>query len=204
MSHFDNVASTWDNNPIHWERSKAIATEIESAIPIKPDMKALEYGAGTAILSFLLQNRFSKITLMDSSPEMVKVMNEKVLLGGLTHLKPLLFDLEHNDYNGEKFDIIYSQMVFHHVENIEFLLERFYKIINPGGYLIIAHLFAEDGSFHDYTFTGHKGFNPEELGKILEKYKFGNIKFNQCYAIKRESPNGTIKEFPVFLLYSEK
>jgi ubiquinone/menaquinone biosynthesis C-methylase UbiE len=49
-------------------------------------MKALEYGAGTGILSFLLSESFSEITLMDNSQEMVNVMHEKVISGKLKSL----------------------------------------------------------------------------------------------------------------------
>lgn len=204
MSHFDDAARNWDNNPIHWERSKAIANVIKSAIPIKSGMKALEYGAGTAILSFILQDQFKEITLMDSSTEMVKVMQEKVVKNGFKHLKPLYFDLEHYNYIEETFDIIYSQMVFHHVENINALLEQFDKILNPGGYLAIADLYTEDGTFHDFNFNGHKGFDPVELAKTISEYNFHTISHNQCYVVKRENPNGTIKEFPIFLLTALK
>jgi ubiquinone/menaquinone biosynthesis C-methylase UbiE len=204
MNHFDNVADTWDNNPIHWDRSRAIVNELLSVLPESKNFKALEYGAGTAILSFLLSDYFSEITLMDSSAEMVRIMNEKVVKTGLSHMKPLFFDLEHNNFSDTSFDLIYSQMVFHHVDNIEALLSRFYNILNPGGYLAIADLYTEDGSFHDYTFKGHKGFDPDELSKTLGKYKFRDMSHKQCYIVKRESPNETLKEFPVFLLTAIK
>lgn len=204
MSHFNDAAKTWDNNPIHWDRSKAIALEIETLIANKPKLKALEYGAGTAILSFLLSDKFSEITLMDNASEMVKVMTEKVSKTGKKHLKPIFFDLEHHDYTAETFDIIYSQMVLHHVEDIDTLFQRFYTILRPGGYLVIADLFVEDGTFHDYSFTGHKGFDPDELSKTLANFQFQNTSYKQCYAIKRESPNGTIKEYPIFSLITCK
>jgi len=71
MSDFDARAREWDKDKIHMERSAAIATEFEKMIPLKHSMKALEYGAGTGILSFLLKDRFSEITLMDSSAVMI-------------------------------------------------------------------------------------------------------------------------------------
>jgi ubiquinone/menaquinone biosynthesis C-methylase UbiE len=204
MNHFNEAARNWDNNPIHWDRSKAIASAIKLTIPLNSEMTALEYGAGTAILSFILQDQFKEITLMDSSTEMVKVMEEKVAKNGFNHLKPLLFDLEHTKYSAKKFDLVFSQMVFHHVENIDTLLQQFYKIINSGGHLIIADLYTEDGTFHDANFNGHKGFDPGELARRIANYGFENVKHKQCYVIKRESPNGTTKEYPVFLLTALK
>jgi tRNA (cmo5U34)-methyltransferase len=88
-------------------------------IPINQGMKALEYGAGTGLLSFLLTDKFSEITLMDNSEKMVKVMHDKVAASPLSNLKPLFWDLVRNDYDSSKFDCIFSQMVLHHVPGTE-------------------------------------------------------------------------------------
>jgi len=55
MSEFDARAREWDKDRMHMDRSVAIAAELEKMIPINHSMKALEYGAGTGILSFLLR-----------------------------------------------------------------------------------------------------------------------------------------------------
>ena len=67
MSEFDARAREWDNDQQHVDRSVAIAAEIEKRITFKQGMKALEYGAGTGLLSFLLKDRFAEIVLMDNS-----------------------------------------------------------------------------------------------------------------------------------------
>jgi len=154
MSSFDSVAREWDKDKMHMERSIAIAAELEKMIPLNHTMKALEYGAGTGILSFLFKDRFGEITLMDSSNEMMKVCGEKVEYFGTKHIKPVWFDFEHNDYH-QKFDIIYNQMVLHHVNEVESMLINFYSHLKPGGYLAIADLFPEDGSFHGMDVKVH-------------------------------------------------
>jgi len=162
-------------------------------------MKALEYGAGTGILSFLLKERFSEITLMDSSQEMIKVCEEKAEYFGTNHIKPVWFDFEHNDYH-QKFDIIYNQMVLHHVGEIETMLKNFYSHLNPGGYLAIADLFPEDGSFHGIDVKVHLGFEPEKLKEMLTAIGFKNIGYKTCFELKRESG----RVYPVFLLVAQK
>ena len=42
-------------------------------------MTAMEFGAGTGLLSFILKDHLKEITLIDNSEGMVKVLNEKVL-----------------------------------------------------------------------------------------------------------------------------
>ena len=87
VNEFDVKAAEWDNNPMHRDRSEAIANGIKIAIPFKREMKVLEFGAGTGITSFMLKDRVREITLMDNSTEMVKVMNEKIRASNAINLK---------------------------------------------------------------------------------------------------------------------
>jgi ubiquinone/menaquinone biosynthesis C-methylase UbiE len=199
MSSFDSRARDWDKDKAHIERSLAIATELEKMISINPAMRAMEYGAGTGILSFLLKGKLSEITLMDNSTEMIKVCKEKVEYFKAYHIKPICYDLVHHDYP-EKFDIIYNQMVLHHVEEVEPMLDKFYKLLNSGGYLAIADLYKEDGSFHGIDVKVHRGFDPDYLIEILKKAGFKKAVYRTCFEVKREPS----KVFPVFLLVAEK
>jgi len=199
MSEFDARAREWDKDKMHVDRSVAIAAELQQMIPIDQSMKALEYGAGTGILSFLLKDHFAEITLMDNSPEMIKVCMEKVEYHKTKHILPILFDLEHKDYDGN-FDIIYNQMVLHHVVDYESIIGTFYSLLNPNGYLAIADLYTEDGSFHGPEVKVHWGFDPEHLAEILKQTGFKNIEYKICFEVKRESG---IK-YPVFLMVAQK
>jgi tRNA (cmo5U34)-methyltransferase len=203
MNEFDNKASEWDKNPIHHERSAAIAKRLTEMAIIGHGMKALEYGAGTGILSFLLADRFSEITLMDSSPEMVKMITEKLSGSKTKNLFPLHHDLEQDEYNGDNFDFIFTQMVLHHVNDTTLLFEKFHSILNQGGYLAIADLYPEDGSFHGENFSGHKGFDVLDLQEELEEIGFSKITAEHCYTIKRPVGN-SLKEYPVFLMIAQR
>ena len=167
MNEFDLLASGWDLNPVHLERSQAIADLLKKMVPLKNDWSALEFGAGTGLLSILLKDHLKEILLIDSSSEMVKVMQDKFLKAGIANLKPVMLDLEVESIIAQ-YDLIFNQMVFHHVENLDTILQKFNAILKPGGYLAIADLFPEDGSFHGSGFTGHQGFDPEKLAKQMD------------------------------------
>jgi len=200
MNEFDVKAAEWDKNPMHWDRSEAIANEIKKLIPLNKNMKALEYGAGTGITSFLLKDHLKEIILMDNSTEMVRIMNEKIEASKVKNMTALNFDLEHNDYKNSKFDIIFTQMVLHHVMNIDAILKRFETLLNPGGYLAIADLFSEDGSFHGEGFEGHNGFDVEDLSKKLNKYNFKKINHKECFLINRKISDNVTRNYPVFIM----
>jgi len=200
VNEFDIKAAEWDNNPIHRERSEAIANGITDSIPLNKEMKVLEFGAGTGITSFLIKDRVKEITLMDNSSEMVKVMNEKIRASHATNLKAVNFNLELSDYDVKKFDLVITQMVLHHVNDIGLIISRFRKLLNPGGKLAIADLYTEDGSFHGPGFTGHKGFDIEELSGLLGKHGFISITSGKCYVINRKISDEETKKFDVFLM----
>jgi 2-polyprenyl-3-methyl-5-hydroxy-6-metoxy-1,4-benzoquinol methylase len=200
MSEFDARAREWDNDRMHMDRSGAIATELEKRIPADRPLRALEYGAGSGILSFLLRDKFSEIVLMDNSKEMIRVCEEKAAYFRTSHIKPLWFNLEHNDFDG-KFDIIYNQMVLHHVNDIDTILNKFNALLNPGGLLAIADLYPEDGSFHGPDVKVHLGFDPAMLIETLKQKGFNHSENKTCFVIKRPT---TGREYPVFLLVAEK
>ena len=199
MSEFDARARDWDKNQRYIDRSEAVAKAMLQTIPFQKSMKALEYGSGTALLSFALKDKFEEIVLMDNSLEMTRVTEEKIADLKIQNMKPLFFDLEHQDYSGS-FDIIYNQMVMHHVNDVDAVLSKFYHLLNPGGYLAIADLYTEDGSFHSTGFEGHPGFDVDRLGDILKGIGYTNIEHQQCYRIDKTDEDGNAKEFPIFLL----
>ena len=204
MNQFDIKSQTWDMNAMHMDRSKAIAGELEKMIPLDKRMKVLEYGAGTGLLSFLLQDRFAELTLLDSSQKMVEICKEKIAASGAKHMKTLLMDLEHEDLH-EHFDLIYSQMVFHHVVGVEPMIAKFSGMLTPGGYLAIADLYPEDGSFHGLDVHDvHRGFDVELLSSQLVSAGFKNIRRTKAFVVKRGNTDGTVAEYPVFLMVGQR
>ena len=203
MNEFDDKAAEWDMNPVHLERSKAIAEILKKSIPDGQHMTALEFGAGSGILSLLLREQLKEITLMDSSAGMINVIEDKIASGGFDHLRPVHLDLEKESYTGN-FDLIFSQLAVHHVGNIDVILQKFYSLLNPGGFIAIADLYAEDGGFHDDGFTGHLGFDPELLSTNLTAHGFMNVSYQECFVMKKAMDNGETKEYPIFLMTAYK
>jgi len=204
MNEFDIKAAGWDENPMHRDRSEAIANEIKRMIPLNTEMRVLEFGAGTGITSFLLKDHVKEITLMDNSSEMVRVMTEKIKTSKVRNLKVLNFNLEQSDYKNERFDLIFTQMVLHHVTDIDLIISRFYKLLNPGGFLAIADLYPEDGSFHGDGFTGHRGFDVEILSTLIRNQGFTNISHRKCFVINKKISDSETKQFDVFLLIAKQ
>jgi len=204
MTNFDDRAKDWDSDPKKVERARVIADAIRNAVPLSREMRALEYGCGTGLLSFALQEDLGQITLADTSQGMLDVLSEKISSSGVTNMHPLRIDLSVDPLPAEKYHITYSLMVLHHIHDAREILNKFYDVLKPNGYLLVADLDKEDGSFHtDGTTDVHKGFSQSELKKWVEDAGFGNIQFSKAYEIKREV-DGKEKSFPVFLMVAQK
>lgn len=200
MNEFDLKAAEWDKQQMHRERAEAVAAEIVRQIPLDETMTAMEFGAGTGLLSFMLKDRLKEITLIDNSEGMVKVLNEKLVSARADSLKAVKADIEHEDPQLGTFDLIYTLMVLHHVGDVETVVKKFHDMLNPGGYLAIADLYREDGSFHGDGFHGHKGFDPAALAEMLEKNGFSGIKHKKVYEIDKKISENRSKSFDIFLM----
>ena len=203
MSEFDMKANDWDKNIVNIERAREIANHLLKIIQFRPGMKAMEFGAGTALLSFMLHDLFSSITLIDSSQEMIRICNEKIAQSKSNHIQALKIDLE-TEYFEDKFDLIYTQMAFHHVSDIGKMVHKLHHLLKDGGVLAIADLYPEDGSFHGEGFTGHLGFDPEWLSTLVSQSGFENITFKECFVQKKMDSDVKQKEYPVFLMIATK
>lgn len=204
MNEFDIKAEAWDNNPMHVERAQSVSEAIREMIPLTRQMKALEFGSGTGITSFFLKDDLGEITLMDSSREMLRVADEKIGASGSDNLKTLFHDLSGTHYSEKNFDLIFSQMVLHHISDVEDIILKFHSLLNPGGYLAIADLYPEDGSFHGDGFAGHKGFDPEELSVKLKRAGFENTNHRKCFTIYKKTGELVVKPFDLFLLVARR
>ena len=204
MTNFDERAKDWDSDPKKVERARMVADAIRQAVPLSTAMKALEYGCGTGLLSFALQSDLGQITLADTSQGMLDVLIEKIASAGVTNMHPVKLDLASDPLPDEKYDLTYSLMTLHHINDVNDMLLKFRDLLVSGGYLLVADLDKEDGSFHtDGTTDVHLGFERSELQKKVADIGFENITFSTAYEIRKKIGNEE-KTFPVFLMTAQK
>ena len=204
--HFDEKAKTWDDDTDKIERAKVFANEIKQFIqPTHTHLKAMEFGCGTGLLSFELKDFFSEITLIDTSEGMIQVLKEKIKTHQINNFKPLLKNLLTEEFNQNHFDVIYTAMTLHHINDLTKIFNVFNANLKENGLICIADLVEEDGSFHpkEMNFDGHFGFNKNELYNILIENNFKPLHYAICYEIKKIS-NGKSKKYPLFLLIAQK
>jgi ubiquinone/menaquinone biosynthesis C-methylase UbiE len=202
MNEFDSKALTWDDNPSFIERSKSIAASIRQHIPLNNKMDAFEYGCGTGVLSLNLLPDLRSVMMADSSIGMLEVLKGKVKASGIINMEVVRTDLSFDNIPDKKFDVIYTAMTMHHIDDLDAIFAKFYVMLKPAGFLCIADLDKEDGSFHGPDFTGHKGFDRSEMKDHFSACGLKKINVDTCYEIRREPDLS--KAYPVFLMTGQK
>jgi ubiquinone/menaquinone biosynthesis C-methylase UbiE len=203
MIDFDSKAREWDSNPVFLDRADKIAAAIQAAVPLNRAMRALDYGCGTGLLSFPLKDALGHITLKDSSAGMLAVLREKIAAQGVQNMTLRQADLASEETPDDRYDLIYTSMVLHHIPDTAGILATFHTLLNPGGHLCVADLDPEDGSFHGIEVDVHHGFDRQALARLAEAAGFGEVRFDTVFEIAKETAAGT-RAFPVFLMVARK
>lgn len=191
---FDERAATWDD-PQKAERARAIAAAIGDSVPLNQDMRVLEYGAGTGLLSEALAGQVGQLTLADPSAGMRDVLAGKIAAGTLPGSSRVWdIDLATAETPDESFDLIVSMMALHHIPDVPAVFAGCARLLPAGGFLCVSDLVAEDGSFHSSDFEGHHGFDTDELSQWLCDAEFDQVTVRHAFDITREDRN-----YPLFL-----
>lgn len=196
---FDARAETWDDDPVKVQRARAIADTIVRDVPLTPAMEALEYGSGTGLLGFILRPHFADVTLADLSDGMLAVAAKKIAAAGDTHMRPVKLDLLADPLPDRRFDVVFSAMTLHHIPDTQAILRLFHAVLRKPGFLCIADLDTEDGSFHGAGFDGHLGFDRDALAAMTRRAGFETVRFATAFKMEKEAA-GALRMFPIFLM----
>jgi len=206
-TYFDQAAATWDDNPVRLALMKAVAEGIIREVQLTPKMDVLDYGCGTGLISFLLAHQVSTVTAADSSEGMLAVLRQKIEHSGLKSLQAVRLDLEREPVPADRYDLIVTNMVMHHVRDTEAMLRKFHTLLRAGGVLCISDLHTEPGIFHDPEAAAtvhHHGFDRQEFKALLVRIGFDDVRDTTVHTIRKPVADGRERDFPVFLMTGRK
>ncbi len=202
MTDFDARAKDWDSDPTKVERALAIAAAIESNVPLQPTMSVLEYGCGTGLLGFALRKHVGNLTLADVSDGMLDVVREKLAAAPDARVHPRKLDLLADPMPERRYDLVCSMMTLHHIADTDAILRKFHALLERSGFLCIADLDIEDGSFHGAGFDGHNGFDRADLAAKALRAGFRSTRFVTAHEMKKPV-DGVTRTYPIFLMVAQ-
>lgn len=192
--YFAHKAASFDQNPARVDNVAAIAEALQATIPLDRSMHLMDFGSGTGLLLERIAPLVGKITAVDVSESMNRQLAEKLpKLGCPVDIRPV--DLVREAIDGP-FDGIISSMTLRHVEDIGALFRRFRAMLKDGGFIALADLDSEDGSFHsEDTGVFHNGFDRAGISRIAEAAGFGEVAVVSASVVRKPQ-----RDYPVFLL----
>jgi ubiquinone/menaquinone biosynthesis C-methylase UbiE len=152
-------------------------------LKVKTGHKVLDVGCGTGLLSLkILQQTDCKITGIDCSGEMLNIFEDKInklKLGD--KINCMMMDAATMDFEKNTFDKIAATVALHHIKNKRKLLKSAYKILKPGGSLVIGEV--------DMDTTGNHN-DADRLRRILRV-----LEVEWIYALKHAGKQAFIQMY---------
>lgn len=196
-SRFDALATSWDDNPVRVALARDVVAAILRQLPITTAMTAMDFGCGTGLVTLGMAEHVHTIMGIDNSAGMLEVLAQKAQAAGLMNVTTRLLDLEEQPVPDDlHVDLIVSAMALHHIADVPRVLADFRTLLAPGGYVALADLVTEDGSFHSADMPiHHRGFSPDWLMEQLRALGFTELEAVIATTITRAQG-----EYPVFLV----
>ena len=196
--HFAHKAHSYEQNRDRVDNVANIADAIVARIPLNKSLYLMDFGSGTGLLLERIAQHVGKIAAVDVSQSMNAQLREKRSRLAC-EVEILELDLEATPLN-RQFDGIVSSMTMHHIKDVPAMFARFHTLLKDGGFIAIADLDQEDGSFHtEDTGVHHAGFDREVITKATMHAGFRNVAIDTVSVINKRG-----KDYPVFLLVGFK
>ena len=178
---FDSYAEIWNSYSFVQDNAKNFVKYIKEKIKLNKDTVIMDFGCGTGIVGLNLINNVKKVVFLDPSKGMIKQVQKAILKKNIHNYEILEGDI--NKYKGDKLDLILVANVFHHIEDINHIINKFSSILKKGGKVLVVDLFETSEDFHGGS-APHNGFKPENIVKLFKNNNFTNVQYENFYDIK--------------------
>ena len=157
-------------------------------LTLAPRQVYADLGAGEGLISQLLAARAKKVIAVDHSPRMVEVGRDLAKRSGLKNLEYRQGDMEQPPIRPGSVDVAILSQALHHAVHPPRALEAAWKILRPGGTLLVLdlveHAFEAAREMYADVWLG---FAPVELSRLMREAGFEGITV-EVVAKEKEGP----------------
>lgn len=172
-AYFDELAGRFGKDYVPGRSWKALA---EALIKVLNYKVVADLGAGEGTLAQLLAQRAEKVIAVDLSPKMVEFGQNLAVQNGLSNLEYRIGDIEAPPIENDSLDLAVLSQALHHAEHPQRALDAAFRILKPGGRLIVLdlllHTFEEARAMYADRWLG---FSESDLATMMEKSGFVQI-----------------------------
>jgi ArsR family transcriptional regulator len=172
-AYFDELAGRFGKDYVPGRSWKGLA---EALLKVTNQGVVADLGAGEGTLAQMLARQAEQVIAVDLSPKMVEFGRELAVKHELPNLEYRLGDIEEPPLADASVDLAFLSQALHHAGSPEKALQQAYRIVKPGGRLVVLdllqHSFEEARELYADVWLG---FGEGELAAMLEKAGFVDI-----------------------------
>ena len=195
---FISKAADWDS-PDKINMTKKFADELILRINLLPTWRALEIGTGTGLVGLQIEPFVHKVVLEDTSASMLEVLKQKLD----ENSKVEILNGEVTDYTSQDIDLIFSNMAFHHITDVEKTLKHLASITKVNAWVVVGDLVTEDGSFHRFEPIPHRGFDTTILSGQFTLAGF-EVKSIKIFNVIARTVDAATTNYEQFMLIAQR
>lgn len=174
---FEMIANRYDTSErIHI--AKVASDAIREYLVDTKHKRAIDFGCGTGLVGMNLLNDFHSMLFLDTSPNMINQIKQKISDFNLQNADTLCFDFEKEGLTDLRADYIVMVQVLLHIHDVELVLSRLFDVLHEGGHLLIVDFNKNENVVSDIV---HNGFNQDELTDCMTKIGYKNIQSKTFY-----------------------
>ncbi len=172
-AYFDELAGRFGKDYVPGRSWKALAEALIKSLNYR---HVADLGAGEGTLSQLLAQRAESVIAVDISPKMVDYSQKLAISNGILNLEFRLGDIESPPIAENSIDLAILSQALHHAEHPQKALDAAFRILRPGGRLIILDLLQHNFSEARELYADRwLGFSESNLSGMLHKSGFSEI-----------------------------
>jgi ubiquinone/menaquinone biosynthesis C-methylase UbiE len=164
---FERIASDWDTMRLAYYDERVIE-RMADVSNLREGMTVADVGTGTGFVAAGLAPRVRSVVALDNSPAMLEVARKNLDALCLGNVELLLGEITALPLSSGSVDAAFANMVLHHAENPEAMLQEMVRIVKPGGAIVIT-----DEVKHSYAWMREEhadvwlGFDQEQVEAFL-------------------------------------
>lgn len=171
-AYFDQLAGKFGKQYVPGRSWKSLA---EALLKVHSFEVVADLGAGEGTAAQLFAQSAQHVIAIDNSPKMIEFGKELAKKHQLPNLDFRLGEIEALPLKNDSVDLALFSQALHHAQNPGTALAEAYRILKPGGTLIVLDLLQHSfEQARELYYDVHLGFSEIHLGEMLEKAGFKN------------------------------
>jgi len=169
-AYFDRVAASFGDELLPGRTWEGLARAL---LLLAPRARYADLGIGDGLLTLMLAQVAERVTAVDISPEMLTQLQARAKSMGLANIEPVEGDVESLPLPDASHDVVVCSQTLHHAESPLACLKEAFRILVPGGRLLVIDLLAHTEEWvRDKLQHRHLGFTEAALADLVSAAGF--------------------------------